>query len=239
MLLVSQLLMIVLIGLIRMKVNWNSYIKDFPERYVKKGYFDLWLEKQLNNIGPMNILDVGGGTTGTAALNRKQFNVWLLDPNISEKSDWMQGKIDWYDLNDKQFDLDVARGSINYLTKDRIRLLSKHTKRIIANSFSNPPPIRWTSRQYTSKSTDGIETVRFLPRSRRIEHMLRPFWGETVTHFFNYYSMDEFLEMLPGVNITKHSKNSIILDWEYKEQTGLDSKIVKIDNKKYRLVEVE
>jgi len=193
----------------RQKVDWTKYREEFPSRYTKQdSYFDSILTKTILNPSIQRILDVGGGH-GTKALKSEKVNIWLLDPNVLAKS-WMKGNLDWREVEAFQFDLAVARGSINYLTEQQIKKIPKISKAFLANSFDKPPSIHWQKREYNTQNGDkGQEWFRF--KDGKIEHKLIPDNGPEIVHSFFYYSKGQYEEMLPGVKIEEYGNNSILL----------------------------
>jgi len=193
----------------RKKVNWENYKEDFPSRYTKQdSYFDTIVVKAFADSSINRILDVGGGH-GTEAVKSDKVKVWLLDPNVPAKS-WMEGNLDWKEVEAFRFDLAIARGSINYLTERQIRLIPKISKKFLANTFSKPPSIHWQKREYeTIDGTKGQEWFKF--KDGKIEHKLTPNEGSEIIHNFFYYSVEQYKEMIPGVKIECYGKNSALL----------------------------
>lgn len=196
----------------RKKVNWEKYKEDFPSRYTKQdSYFDSIIIKALLNPSINRILDVGGGH-GTEAIKSEKVSVWLLDPNVPAKS-WMEGNLDWKEVEAFKFDLAIARGSVNYLTERQIRIIPKISKLFLANTFSKPPSINWCKRDY--ETTEGIKGQEwFRLKDGEIEHKLIPDNGSEIVHNFFYYSEGQYKEMLPGVKIEYYGSNSMSLRLE-------------------------
>ena len=97
------------------KINWNTYEEIFPDRYLRKSYFDAYVKELIypHNTHKSNFhcLDIGGGVNGTEVLKQDNCFVTALEPNC-ENSYW-DVNIDWN--SNEKFNLIVARGSINYL----------------------------------------------------------------------------------------------------------------------------
>ena len=195
---------------------WTDYKKTFPVQYINLGYFDEYVRQVVLEKKPKLILDVGGGIDGSVVLKGTDSAIYLLDPFISVNPEWMDDKVDWDTT--KQFDLIVARGSINYLTKDeldRVKSLLNPFGTFIANTFLVSPPEQWTKRPYeTVAGEKGVERFRYNQEKGVVEHELLPEHGVKIAHTFFYYSPEEYKTMFPGLKIINHKKNSAILYFE-------------------------
>ena len=198
------------------QINWNLYKDIFPNRYIKEGYFDNVIDfiiKSNNSIS--TILDIGGGN-GTNVLKKidRLKIVDLLDPYV-KKQEWMGKNINWDHKVNRKYDLAIARGSINYLTKKQIKSIPNLANKFLANSFANSPSTTLSSRRYeTIHLQRGVEFFIYRPESRTVEHMLSPDRDEMIKHSFFYYSIKDYSEMLNGVKIIYYNQNSILLYWE-------------------------
>ncbi|HSI21070.1 MAG TPA: methyltransferase domain-containing protein [Verrucomicrobiae bacterium] len=194
---------------------WDNYRSTFPKRYITPGFFDEYLENCLRQRHPKTILDIGGGTEGTAALQEIGVPTYLLDPFVKGKPDWITEKVPWDTT--LTFDAVVARGSINYLTKEellRTQEMLNPGGTFIANTFLNPPPEEWGERPYqNSLGHTGIERSRYNPSTSSIEHVLIPSKGEPIEHSFFYYSPEEYRALFPRITLTTYKGNSVILTW--------------------------
>lgn len=212
-----------------MDVNWNVYRDVFPKRYIEPSHFDSVLYdflkanfKSFSSKGGWikTALDIGGGK-GTGALEKFAcqdygLGVWLLDPNV-EKRWWMRGSVGWD--TDIKFDLVVARGSINYLNKTQIRKIPSMGCVFFANTFIEHPGTEWVTREYeTINGNKGLEQFRYHQLWKMIEHKLISRYGYTIEHRFHYYEIEEYQEMLPGVQFEHYNKNSLILRLDAKSR---------------------
>lgn len=198
--------------------DWNSYRDQFPVRYWQHGAFDEKLLSMLNDLHTAcqfkSALDVGGGVFGTIILKEfaKQnfFPVDLLDPFISVKPEGIRKQINWN--NNEQYDLIVARGSINYLTLTQIQKLKEMIKPggiFIANTFLNPPTAEWSEREaINTHGEKGKERSRLIGNT--IEHQLI-FPEYTISHNFFYYSPEQYKKVFCDLEIENYSKNSFII----------------------------
>jgi hypothetical protein len=192
---------------------WDKYRSTFPLRYLEKSYFDEYLETLIDQKGPQTALDIGGGVTGTAALNRSSLRAYLLDPFVNLKPDWVIENLNWE--TDKTFDLVLARGSINYLSKDQVMRVPKLLKPravFLANTFLSPPPTEWNGRPYRNAEGEmGTEFARYRPSTGTVEHRLAPEKGEEIVHSFFYYTSKDYEVLLPGAKILPYKGNSAII----------------------------
>lgn len=193
-----------------MQNDWNNYRKFFPKRYFEKGFFDVYIEKMLEKIKGKQILDIGGGAFGTEVLNNGANDVYLLDPNIKKKPEWMKGQVDW--TTNEKYDLIVARGSVNYLSPEeisRIPLMLKHKGIFIANTFQEKPSTDKRERFVENASGEqGVESV--LSQGSIIFHELK-FANYEIKHNFYYYSLDEYSKMLSYIQFIPYNNNSVIM----------------------------
>lgn len=192
---------------------WTNYKKTFPVQYIKLGYFDEYVRQIVLEKKLKLILDVGGGIDGSIILKNTDSEVYLLDPFISVKPEWMVGKVDWNTT--KQFDLIVARGSINYLERkelSKIKELLNLGGFFVANTFLLPPPAKWTERPYKNREGHGgLERSRYNLKRGIVEHELVPEHGEKIKHSFFYYSPEDYEKIFPGIQIIRYKVNSGIL----------------------------
>ncbi|MES3004849.1 MAG: hypothetical protein V4690_01900 [Patescibacteria group bacterium] len=197
--------------------DWNKYKNTFPTRYLEQGYFDEYIKKIISETKPKTILDIGGGVTGTTALVDSGAKVYLLDPFVTNKPDWIFEKINWDTV--QQFDLVVARGSINYLTTNELLKINKLISpegTFIANTFLNQPKQEWSERLYVNTlGEEGTERSRYNLEKQVIEHELVTKSGEVISHTFFYHSPDIYKKIFPGINITEYKTNSAILHFRF------------------------
>ena len=86
-------------------------------------------------------MEIGGGKNGTQYLRRTHLKCWLLDPYIKEAPEWMLGNLDWGSASRMQFDVIVARGCVNYLSKVQVQTIPSMLKpagRFMFNTFYKP-----------------------------------------------------------------------------------------------------
>lgn len=198
--------------------DWNKYREEFPKRYWEHGIFDEKLSTMLEAMHKeyqfKSGLDVGGGLLGTLALKEfaqhNNVEVDLLDPFISVKPEWMRNKVDW-DING-QYDLIVARGSINYLTLEqmaKLKSLMSPSSILIANTFLNAPSSQWSEREVTNlQGEKGIERSRLV--GNIIEHEIT-FSKYKHLHTFFYYPVEEFQKVWKNIEIINYAKNSSLI----------------------------
>ncbi|MGK7874870.1 MAG: hypothetical protein AB4426_16690 [Xenococcaceae cyanobacterium] len=158
-----------------------------------------------------NILDIGGGKEGTKYLNRAHLNCWLLDPFIKGCPEWMIDNIDWETATHMRFDLILARGCFNYLTKPQISVIPSMLKAsgsFLFNTFYKP---RSGSRNYKNSrtGTTGIERFQYYQSRNIIEHQLEPSGKDyIIRHTFFVYHLDEIIEMLGTTGLSFHFLDS-------------------------------
>ena len=187
-------------------------------KYLNKSYFDNIIEKTVNSFKNSNIkvLDLGGGKLGTQCLKKDNIKAYLLDPNIENIPEWMYN-FTWFDNED--FDLIIARGSLNYLNDTLIKntLTNLKTKGIfIANSFLDAPEPR--VRRYKNSNSDTVGTERInvdynKEGKKIIKHELIPMNGdEIIKHEFFVYTINDIINLIDreNYNISFHlyGKNS-------------------------------
>lgn len=192
---------------------WTDYKKTFPVQYIKLGYFDEYIRQIVLEKKPETILDIGGGVDGTLALKDTGSQVYLLDPYIPVKPEWIAGQVDWG--TKKQFDLIVARGSINYLSTEELHKIKDMLVPggiFIANTFIKCPSGVWSERPYLNVAGEkGIERSRYDESEGSVKHELIPEHGDPITHSFFYYSPGDYEKIFPGIQIILHKANSGIL----------------------------
>lgn len=113
-------------------VDWGRYYEIFPERYF--GTRDAIEEvlRYAESHPDIESLEVGGNSTCRCKYN--------LDPNMRGR-----GVISYDDLDNMEFDVVVARNSINYLSADELMKVMKSLKPdgvFIANGFAKAPEFR-------------------------------------------------------------------------------------------------
>jgi hypothetical protein len=198
--------------------DWNKYREEFPERYWQEGAFDEKLSvllEQFHKTHHFNAAaDVGGGVLGTLALRKfaqkHDIVVDLLDPYISYKPSWMREHIGWD--NDEQYNLIVARGSINYLTLIQLQKLKEMMAPngiLIANTFLNPPSQEWSEREATNMLGEkGIERSRLVRNV--VEHQVT-FPRYSHKHTFFYYPLEQYQNVFEKVEVDTYGKNSSLI----------------------------
>ena len=167
---------------------WKDYEKIFPESYINFGFFDgliagYLMEPEFFNK-KVKILSVGGGNSDS---NFKSIDVWLVDPYVDKP----KGVIDilsWDSirkLDNLKFDFIILRGSLNYLSEDKLKLLKSrlvYGGRILANTFGEPKEI--TEREYkTVYGCPGKEKAEYNKETKKITHTLN-INGEWYRHEF-------------------------------------------------------
>lgn len=196
-----------------MKIDWTKYNELFPDRYLSESTkLDEELKKIIfKRIDTLISLDIGGNINGTELL--KFTKAYFLDPFVI-KPHWYIEQLDWDDIWSQKykFDLIVCKNSINYLSDTNIGFLPELLTKdgiFIANSFFLPNEI---NREFKNSNSgkNGIERTEF--RDGIIHHYLE-FDGQTIEHTFNYYSIEQYIDMFEGFNpnfqIT--GKNSMII----------------------------
>lgn len=194
-------------------INWRTYREVYPDRYLKRSYFDSFIDRMVKS--GQTILDIGGGTKGTLTKEQAENNrVWLCDPFIPGVPEGYRAKDD-PPLG--AYDLIIIRGTFNYLHPLHIIGLKDNLKPggiIIFNTFREPTEI---FRQYTkNKKVMGYEKTIFYPRAGGkdgdLHHYLIPSVGEIIHHIMFYYSNDFISNNLfKGMSVqTRFNGNSAI-----------------------------
>jgi hypothetical protein len=198
--------------------DWNKYRDEFPKRYWEHGIFDEKISNLLETMHQKHqfksALDVGGGIFGTLVLKdfaqKNNIAVDLLDPFISVKPEWMRNKVDWNILG--QYDLIIARGSINYLTLEqmsKLKNLMSPSSLFVANTFLKAPSSEWSEREVTNIHEEkGIERFRLIENV--IEHEII-FSKYKHLHTFFYYPIKKYKEIWENLEIVNYSKNSSLI----------------------------
>ena len=198
--------------------DWNKYREEFPKRYWEQGLFDEKLSSMLDSMykeyGFKSALDVGGGILGTLVLKdfaqHNNVEVDLLDPFISVKPEWMRNKVNWD--TKENYDLIVARGSINYLTLEqmaKLKDLMSPSSILIANTFLNAPSSQWSEREVSNIHDEkGVERSRLV--GNIIEHeIIFPKYKHL--HTFFYYPKEDFQNAWGNIEIINYAKNSSLI----------------------------
>lgn len=198
--------------------DWNKYRGEFPRRYWEHGIFDeklaLILPELHKQYSFTSALDVGGGILGTLILKdfSKDNNVEvdLLDPFILQKPEWMRNKVNWD--SHEQYNLVVARGSINYLTLEqmsKLKIMMSPSSVFIANTFLNAPSSNWSEREVTNIHNEkGVERSRLI--GNVIEHeIIFPKYKHL--HTFFYYPLEILEKVLGSLEVVNYSKNSSLI----------------------------
>ncbi len=198
--------------------DWNKYREEFPARYWQHGLFDEKLLNVLKEFSPQykfqSALDIGGGVLGTLVLKdfsqTNNIKVDLLDPFISKKPEWINEHINWD--NNKEYDLIVARGSINYLTVEqlhKIKAMLTPNGVFVANTFLNAPSQEWSEREAINMHGEkGIERSRLV--GNVIEHQII-FPKYKHLHTFFYYSLEDYKKALGTIKTDNYAKNSSLI----------------------------
>jgi hypothetical protein len=198
--------------------DWNKYREEFPKRYWEHGLFDQKLSSMLESMHKQyqfkSALDVGGGVLGTLVLKdfaqNNNIETDLLDPFISVKPEWMRNKVDW--SIGGQYDLIVARGSINYLTLEqmaKLKHLMSPSSILIANTFLNAPSSQWSEREVSNiHGEKGIEKSRLV--GNVIEHeIIFPKYKHL--HTFFYYPLEEYQKVWGSIETINYANNSSLI----------------------------
>jgi hypothetical protein len=186
-------------------VDWETYYKDFPDRYLRRSAFDDEVEREIVNrvadhcchpIGKQTIdaLEIGGGINGSQMLNVPDVKCWSLDPNV-DCPEWMEGAVDWN--TEQKFDVIVCRGSFNYLLWHNVQQIPDMLKSngvFLFNTFYQP---RNGRRSYVN-SVSGVSGCEvFSHRGTTILHTLEPD-GEDyiIQHEITVRSVEDIVKML-------------------------------------------
>lgn len=204
-------------------INWETYLEDFPDRYIKPGLFDKKLKDILADIlkkkpSPIDALDVGGGRIGTEMLNRTCIRTWLADPFIHSCPEWMQGNIchlngtiSIYLLPEttyQRFDIIVARGSYNYLDLAEIYAIGELLKPGGIFFFNTFVEAKTGERQYINSKTGQKGIEKYQIENNTIRHWLIPEIGNTIEHTFNIYNRDRIELAMAGARLeAKYEQN--------------------------------
>lgn len=204
--------------------DWNFYRTKFPTRYWQRSEFDEVIEQKISSLidesgkKELLILDVGGGIHGTEAI----FNTYdyaakkgvliktdFLDPFIEEKPIWSNERVTWTEKFQDKYDMVICRGSINYLSEENISTLIgalKSSGVFLSNTFLKEPSPNWSQREVINWSGSlGVERARL--KGNIVEHEI-VFKDYRIVHQFNFYSKEDFMKMIPGVNFVHYSKKS-------------------------------
>ena len=191
--------------------DWNHYRQTFPDRYWKEGLFDQLIEQFVQAKAPARCLDIGGGA-GTRALSSAP-QVHLLDPFVDVLAPWMTGRAHW-ETPHADFDLVVARGSINYLTPEQLAIVPQFVVsggHLLANTFLDQPSSQWRARPVTNgKGEVGEEMMRCIDGV--VEHQLH-FPSQSITHHFFYHTRAQWEAFFPGVRFVQYASNSYAMLW--------------------------
>lgn len=182
-------------------INWETYLEDFPDRYINPGRFDAMLESILSGFSePVEALDVGGGRTGTLALNRPNVRAWLADPFIKSCPDWMVSNLcqdqcttSIYMIPERthqRFDLVVARGSFNYLAPNEIYTVGELLKPGGLFFFNTFTSAKNSERPYINSKTGKKGLEKSIVEENTVRHFLIEENGEEIEHCFNVYNRD-------------------------------------------------
>lgn len=170
-------------------VDWDKYYQLFPERYFSiprkmQEIIDQYQEKETLEIGS----------------NRHSCAKYAYDPFVSAEN---AVNLEWKDVMDGQFDLMIAKNSINYLSKEELAHLIKRTKHFVANTFVKAPE---------EKIVPGIESSTLDSLSDEIslvEHTLRLQDDSIMRHAFFAHTEEDYREL--GFQVEKYGKNSALL----------------------------
>jgi hypothetical protein len=122
----------------------------------------------------------------------------------------MRNKVDWDIV--EQYDLIIARGSINYLTIEqmiKLKNLMSPSSLLVANTFLNAPSSEWFEREVTNIHNEkGIERSRLV--GNIIEHeIIFPKYKHL--HNFFYYPIERYKKVWENLEIVNYSKNSSLI----------------------------
>lgn len=207
--------------------DWNKYNIIFPLRYLEGdrtgqllSFSDKAMKDALFQRPPGKALDVGGGVSGTSYLIEWADDYMLLEqPEV--KSDLI--RITWRDIyllpNDHEFDVALARGSINYLNIGAIISIIDVIKGgglFIFNTFINPPSDKM-ERRYESATGTGIECAKLVsgkPFGTVLHELIPDGEDYCITHSFNYYPISflrEILEPFFNCRVVKNSNSAVFI----------------------------
>lgn len=218
-------------------VNWETYLDVFPDRYIKPGLFDAFIEQAISSFGDttINALDVGGGVLGTQALNKPSVQAWLADPFVSTCPNWMKqnlsrtpSTVSLYllpEITRERFDLIVARGSFNYLETPDIYGIGELLKPdgiFIFNTFVLP---QTGERPYVNSKTNQTGIEKYFHEGSKIRHQLILNSGTTIEHSFYVYSVERIEFMLAGADLflAYETHNNSLYGTAYKTSQLRDS----------------
>ena len=208
----------------RRKVDWNLYREQFPARYWEEGEFDERLEQFFGQVGKVSTaLDIGGGVLGTRALKdfarRRQLVCDLLDPYVAALPEHFQSARSWEDIGPRQYDVLVARGSINYLSVEQLRVVRGVMSPggcFVANTFLKAPSTQLVRRKaFNAKGQEGFEESQLI--GNVVHH--RVVFGEglpegqgyDVSHTFFFHPLETYQAIFPNLQVTTYGKNSAML----------------------------
>ena len=214
------------------EVDWETYDEVFPDRYLEPSAFDEKVKKEAlaavfellpqGTCGPgpqlfVDVLDIGGGKSGTRHIQHHLNKCWLLDPFVEGAPDWMEGKVDWD--TDKKFKLIVCRGSFNYLQRQQIMKIPSMLKRNGVFIFNTFFQAKNGARKYRN-SKSGVEGREiFQWRGDYIVHRLEPAGEDyAIQHKIKIRSVENIVELLgaSGLSFEFLGSNTLFVRLENK-----------------------
>ena len=208
----------------RREVDWNLYREQFPSRYWEEGEFDERLEQFFGQVGKVSTaLDIGGGVLGTRALKdfalRRQLVCDLLDPYVAALAPHFKAARNWGDVGPREYDVICARGSINYLSVEELRVVRAMMSPggcFVANTFLNAPSTELVRRKaINAQGLVGFEESQLIDKV--VHH--RVVFGEglpegqgyDVSHTFFFHPLETYQAIFPNLQVTTYGKNSAML----------------------------
>ncbi len=195
---------------IKMKgVDWNNYNELFPDRYLNKSNFDIFVNKEIKSLSSrskrkINLLEIGSNKKIRYLDKKFVNNYYILDKFVKVKNKDVK-QIGEKDLQKIDVDLIIIRGTFNYLNKIEIinikKIILKNKCKLIFNTFNSPSSV---NRQYINKNSKGLEISDYDKKNKIINHYLYP-KGKNyyIKHSFFYYDNKEIKELFKGLKFNQ------------------------------------
>lgn len=167
-------------------VDWARYYQEFPEKYFGTPPV---MQEFIDHYKGSKTLEVGG--------NREVQAKYAYDPFVKAENAL---NLPWDEVCKQEFDLIIAKNSINYLPLLTLSELLRRTKHFIANTFLVPPEKKITDREVA------------LCESGTIDHVLRLANDDLTEHQFFAYTEKDYKDL--GFKIFPYGINSAFLQYD-------------------------
>lgn len=172
-------------------IQWERYYQDFPDRYFGTPQAMQGIIDKYAGNPHAETLEVG--------CNSHACTKYAYDPFVKADN---AINLTWEETAGRQFDLIVAKNSINYLTLEELRTLVGNARHFVANTFLCPP---------AEKIRDGLEAAIMDKTSASpvISHTLRLKDDSIIRHQFFAYTEEDYSAL--GLTVTPYGRNSALL----------------------------